>query len=102
MGHGNLQVPKCAACLYGKQEKMPIPGKHIKKDESGDLLKGKLEPGQLFFSDQYQSRVPGRAYTIKGESSSIKYLGGTHNSHALVIGLYWKISYSNSSTGFYV
>ena len=77
MGHGNLQAPKCAACLYGKQGKTPTSGKHIKKDESGALLKGKLEPGQLFFSDQYQSRVPGRAYTIKGGSSSIKYQGGT-------------------------
>ena len=41
-------------------------------------MKGKLEPGDLVFADQYESRVPGRALTSKGiVSSSLKFGGGT-------------------------
>lgn len=78
MGAASLDAPKCAACQFGKQGRTPIPTHHSTKDEPGSLTKEKLEPGQLIFSDQYESRLPGRAFTSKGyESSSLKYGGGT-------------------------
>ncbi len=78
MGHQNLQAPKCAACQFGKQGKTPTPGRHVTFDASGKLKTDKLDPGQLIFSDQYTSRVPGRAFTSKGKSSSdLQYTGGT-------------------------
>ena len=51
--------------------------KRVSKDEPGKLLKGKLEPGELVFSDQYVSKVPGRAFTTWGTASSMQFGGGT-------------------------
>ena len=36
-----------------------------------------MEPGDLVFADQYESRQPGRAFTTKGLSSSSHFRGGT-------------------------
>lgn len=78
MAKPNLQAPKCAACLLGKQGRTPIPTQHIRKDDAGSLLKNKLEPGALVFSDQYTSRVDGRSYTSAGlPSSKQRFQGGT-------------------------
>ena len=77
MGANRLHAPKCAACQYGKQGRTPIPTHHSDKDPPGSLTKNKLEPGQLIFADQYESRAPGRAFTTKGLSSSQTYNGGT-------------------------
>ena len=78
MGAAKLEAPKCAACLYGKQGRTPTPTHHSTKDSVGSLSKEKLSPGELVFSDQYESRLPGRAFTSKGlASSSLKYMGGT-------------------------
>ena len=78
MGAANLQAPKCAACQFGKQGKTPTPSKHGTNEDTGALSKDKLEPGQLVFMDQYQSRLPGRAFTSKGlGSSSLQFQGGT-------------------------
>jgi Reverse transcriptase (RNA-dependent DNA polymerase) len=72
-----LLAPKCAACQFGKQGRTPIPTHHTDKDPVGSLTKDKLEPGQLVFADQYESREPGRAFTTKGAASSHKFGGGT-------------------------
>ena len=78
MAAANLQAPKCAACQFGKQGKTPTPSKHGNNDAPGGLLKEKLVPGQLIFMDQYQSKLPGRAFTSKGKgSSALKFEGGT-------------------------
>ena len=78
MGRANLQAPRCAACQFGKQGKTPTPTKHATHEDTGSLSKEKLEPGQLIFMDQYESRLPGRAFTSQGlPSSSLKYGGGT-------------------------
>ena len=77
MGAARLLAPKCAACQFGKQGRTPIPTKHSDKDDVGSLTKNKLEPGQLVFADQYESRQPGRAFTTKGLSSSAFFSGGT-------------------------
>ena len=78
MAAATLQAPKCAACQFGKQGKTPTPSKHVDQDDVGALSKNKLEPGQLVFMDQYESRVPGRAFTSKGlATSSLTYKGGT-------------------------
>ena len=78
MAAANLQAPKCAACQFGKQGKTPTPTKHGDQDSPGSLSIEKLEPGQMVFMDQYESRIPGRAFTSKGlATSSLTYAGGT-------------------------
>jgi hypothetical protein len=77
MGATRLAAPKCAACQFGKQGRTPIPTQHGDKDPVGSLTKDKMEPGQLVFADQYESRELGRAFTSKGGSSSHKFGGGT-------------------------
>ena len=72
-----LDIPKCAACLHGKQHKTPTPTKHASNDAPGNLLKEKLAPGDLVFTDQCESRVRGRAFTTRGLSSSLNFGGGT-------------------------
>jgi hypothetical protein len=77
MGAARLPAPKCAVCQFGKQGRTPIPTHHSDKDPVGSLTKNKLEPGQLIFADQYESRELGRAFTTKGVASSHKFGGGT-------------------------
>jgi hypothetical protein len=78
MGHSNLPAPKCAACLYGKQGRTPCPSKHSKSEPSGALTKNQLFPGQLIFSDQYQSSVDGRTHNRAGKlTTRKKIVGGT-------------------------
>ena len=78
MGHANLAAPKCAACLYGKQKCTPSPSKHSTQDPPGALTKDKLTPGQLIFSDQYQSSVEGRGHDSFGKfAARKKFVGGT-------------------------
>ena len=77
MGAARLLAPKCAACQFGKQGRTPIPTHHSDKDAVGSLTKNKLEPGELVFANQYESRQPGRAFTTKGMSSSSFFSGGT-------------------------
>ena len=76
MGHGTIEYPKCAACLYGKQHRSSIPNRHVKRSKDGELLKNKLHPGDLIFSDQYLSSTPGRTPSSRGTSQS-QYSGGT-------------------------
>ena len=78
MGHANLSAPKCAACLYGKQGRTPCSSKHSTNESSGALAKDKLFPGQLIFSDQYQSSTDGCTCNSYGKTSSrTKVTGGT-------------------------
>jgi Reverse transcriptase (RNA-dependent DNA polymerase) len=79
-GQTSVHPPKCAACQYGRQQRRPIPGTTKKKDpeHAGILKRDKLGPGDLIFSDQYESRTPGRVFGLRGAHiSSQKYCGGT-------------------------
>ena len=78
IGNTSLSHPKCATCQFGKQGKTPVQAKGKVNKEQGNLIKDTLKPGDLIFSDQYQSRVSGRAFTSRGLSSSKdKFEGGT-------------------------
>ena len=79
-GLSTVVPPKCSACQYGKQHRTPRPSStnHHQPSRDGILKKDKLEPGDLIFSDQYESRVPGRVFGNRGASiSSAKYCGGS-------------------------
>jgi hypothetical protein len=77
MGKTTLSIPKCAACQFGKQGRTPTPGRRVSFADSGALSKDQVNPGQRIFVDQYESRAPGRTFSSKGASSSLKFVGGT-------------------------
>ncbi len=60
MGHARCDSPKCGTCLLGKQHKTANPAKHVRDKAPGELKKDVLQPGQVIFSDQYQTLVPGK------------------------------------------
>ena len=79
-GGTNVKWPKCAACQFGKQERNSKGGsKEVRfKDEEGALKRGKVEPGDLVFTDQFESRFPGRVFGQRGSKiTAQKYKGGT-------------------------
>jgi hypothetical protein len=78
MGSTTVIPPKCASCQYGKQHRKPTAGSTTTKHNEGVLKKDKLDPGDLVFSDQYESYLPGRVFNARGASvSSQKIRGGT-------------------------
>ena len=80
IGLSSVQAPKCAACQFGKQERIPKAGATTSPDpeRQGVLKADKLQPGELVFSDQYESRLPGLVFGRRGASiSAHKYCGGT-------------------------
>ena len=79
-GVSSTQPPKCAACQFGKQERNPKAGSTIKPDQTreGVLKAEQLKPGELIFSDQYVSSLPGRVFGRRGAAiTTQKYCGGT-------------------------
>ena len=78
MGKDDIKIPKCAACQFGKQERNAKGGTTTKKDPGGVLKKEKLEPGDLIFVDQFESRLPGQVFSPRGSKiTSQKYKGGS-------------------------
>jgi hypothetical protein len=78
MGSTTVSPPKCAACLLGKQERTPKQGSTLVKEPEGALKMNKLEPGDLVFSDQYESPLLGRQFSARGNDlTTQKYCGGT-------------------------
>jgi hypothetical protein len=78
MGSTTVKPPKCAACQFGKQQRNPKQGSKQVSDERGVLKKDKLEPGDLIFSDQYESCLPGRVFNARGSTvHSQQMMGGT-------------------------
>ena len=58
----------------------PLKTKNSKSipSKQGILKTNKLEPGDLIFSDQFESRLPGRVFGHRGSHLSLqKYRGGT-------------------------
>ena len=77
MGASSVEAPICGSCQYGKQERTPR-GAHGTKEQEGITKADKLEPGALIFSDQYESRIPGKVFGKRGAAiSSASYCGGT-------------------------
>jgi hypothetical protein len=78
MGSTSVHCPKCASCQYGKQERTSISGTSVSKQREGITKAEKLEPGDLIFSDQYESRIGGKIFNTCGRgTSSNEYTGGT-------------------------
>ena len=78
MGSTSVQCPKCASCQYGKQERTPKAGTSVTKTREGITKADKLEPGDLVFSDQYESRIGGKIFNRRGTAISRQdYCGGT-------------------------
>ena len=79
MGLITVQPPKCAAYQLGKQQRTLKNGSKIIKSPSDGILKqNKLQPGDLVFSDQYESPFEGHQLPAHGNDvSSQKYCGGT-------------------------
>ncbi len=76
----SIKAPKCAACQFGKQECNPKAGmtRKVDTDQQGILSAESLKPGELVFSDQYQSSLPGKVFGHHGTWISLqKYCGGT-------------------------
>ena len=79
-GQSKVVPPKCAACAFGKQERNPKQGmtRKVDVDRQGILKAESLKPGEMVFSDQYQSSLPGRVFGRRGTwMTSQKYCGGT-------------------------
>ena len=68
----------CAACQLGKQEHTPRGDSCTENHNGGSIKVNQLDPGDLIFSDQYESRLKGRHFTARGHSLlTQKYHGGT-------------------------
>jgi hypothetical protein len=79
-GLSTVQIPKCAACQFGKQERLKTAGQTTTVDTAreGVLKQDKLEPGDQIFADQYESSLPGRVFGRRGAAIHSKtYRGGT-------------------------
>ena len=61
---------KCAACLYGKQTRRPVPGKRssVVRDVQGALKKDDLVPGQRVAVDYFVCSTKGRLFTSRGKT----------------------------------
>jgi hypothetical protein len=78
MGSTTVLPPKCAACLLRKQEQTSKEGDTLVKNPGGILKMDKLEPGNLVFSDQYESPLLGRQFSACGNDlTTQKFRGGT-------------------------
>ena len=80
------QLPKCAACQYGKQHRRPAPGRvsTAVRDREGALKDGHLVPGQTVSIAHFKCSTKGRLFTSAGKSlDSELYTGGClFNDHA--------------------
>ena len=64
-GSTTVIPPKCSACLFGKQPRTTKSGKKRVLSHGGSLKKGMLQPGDLIFSNQYESRHEGKVFSYK-------------------------------------
>ena len=77
-GSSKVEIPRCSSCLLGKKKRCTTPGTKLSKVNEVSLKKNMLKPGDLVFSDQYDSHLEGRVFTYKGSSLKHEvYRGGT-------------------------
>ena len=79
MGKSTIDTPHCAACHLAKAHRQPTHGSTSRRSsDAGILSNDKLEPGDLIFVDQYESRTEGKMFGVKGRAmTSSSYRGGT-------------------------
>jgi hypothetical protein len=73
------ELPKCAACQFGKQKRRPTPGKtsSIVRDRAGVLSQDHLSPGQRVSVDHFVCSTKGRLFGSRGKSNeNDMYCGG--------------------------
>ena len=65
----NCEIPKCAACEFGKGNFQSNKVNTIKNNnmKEQDLKRNNLLPGQMVSVDHYIPRAPGRIYHTKGK-----------------------------------
>lgn len=64
----NVIPPKCEPCLLGRQEQVPIKGNKHAQENKGILKAGKLNPGDLVFSDQCVLSLEGQNFNNRGQT----------------------------------
>ena len=72
-------VPKCAACMFGKQRRLPTPGTvtHVIKDKIGVLKENNLNPGDRVSIDHFYCSAKGRLFNSIGKTAEENmYCGG--------------------------
>lgn len=79
MGKTSVIAPHCTACHLAKQSRTPTAGTTTRPNhESGTLSKDQLAPGDLIYTDQYESRLEGHIFNPRGRhTSKTGYRGGT-------------------------
>jgi hypothetical protein len=73
------ELPKCAACQFGKQKRRPTPGKtsSIVRDREGVLRQDHLAPGQRVSVDHFVCSTKGRLFGSRGKTNqNTMYCGG--------------------------
>ena len=72
-------TPKCAACLFAKQQRRPTAGRTTTtvRDQQGTLSADQLLPGQKISVDHFASSTKGRLFSSSGRSNpDYMYSGG--------------------------
>jgi hypothetical protein len=71
-------MPKCAACLYGKQKWRPAAGtvSSVVKDRDGVLKQDDLYPGQCIAVDHFVCSTKGRLFTSRGKTTDNEMFSG--------------------------
>ena len=71
-------LPKCAACLYGKQTRRPAPGQvtSVVRDRQGVLKQDNLVPGQRIAVDHFVCSTKGRLFTSRGKTADSEMFSG--------------------------
>jgi hypothetical protein len=72
-------LPKCAACQFGKQKRRPTPGKKssIVRDREGVLKTDHLAPGQRVSVDHFVCSTKGRLFGSRGKTNhNTMFCGG--------------------------
>ena len=64
-------LPKCAACQFGKQKRRPTPGKRssVVRDREGVLRQDHLAPGQRVSVDHFVCSTEGRLFGSRGKTN---------------------------------
>ena len=71
-------LPRCAACLYGKQHCLPTPGKQssLIRDRQGALKQDNLLPGSHVAVDHFICSTKSRLFTSRGKTSDSQMFSG--------------------------
>jgi hypothetical protein len=73
------ELPKCAACQFGKQKRRPTPGKKssVVRDREGVLRQDHLSPGQQSSVNHFVCSTKGRLFGSRSKTSQdTMYCGG--------------------------